>query len=214
MDDRELNRWFARVQQELEPSYLAAAEPWQQSGFSGPFERWVACRRTIADCMTAPGAVLDIGCANGYLLQCVLQWTAEKGIQIDPWGLDLSGKLVPLARSRLREHAAKLFVGNALTWRPPRTFDYVRTELCYVPEEYHGPYVSRLLDEYLCPGGKLLVAEYRSRRQSSAGPWVDDKLRDLGFAVESCVSGLWQGQELTRVAIVRYSDNRLLGDGQ
>ena len=206
MDNDELKEWFARLQGMLEPSYLAAAEPWQQSGFSGPFERWVACRRPIAECMTAPGSFLDIGCANGYLLECVLQWAAENQVQIDPWGVDLSERLVAMAKDRLVDHAEKLFVGNALTWQPPRKFDYVRTELCYVPKEYQRPYVSRLLDEYLRTGGKLLVTEYRSRKESSAGPWIDDVLGDLGFAVDSCVSGFWEGKELTRVAVVGHNN--------
>jgi len=206
MENNELKEWFARLQGVLEPSYLAATEPWQQSGFSGPFERWVACRRCIAKCVTAPGAFLDIGCANGYLLECVLRWAADNGVQIDPWGLDLSDRLVALGKDRLPDHAGKLFVANALTWRPPRRFDYVRTELCYVPEEYQHPYVSRLLDEYLRPGRKLLVTEYRGRKESSAGPWIDDVLRNLGCAVDSCVSGFWEGKELTRVAVVCHDE--------
>ena len=197
-----MEQWFARLQCELEPSYLAAAEPWSQSGFSGPFERWVACRKPIAECMTEPGAFLDIGCANGYLLECVPQWAAERGTPIDPWGLDLSAKLVATARKRLVDHREKLFAGNALTWEPPRRFDYVRTELCYVPDEYQARYISRLLSEYVCRGGKLLVTEYRSRKESSAGPWVDETLRALGFAVDSCASGFWEGRELTRVAVL------------
>ena len=201
MDNDELKEWFARLQGMLEPSYLAATEPWKQSGFSGPFERWLACRRPIAECMTTPGAFLDIGCANGCLLECVLQWTAENGVQIDPWGVDLSERLVAMAKDRLADHAEKLSVGNAFTWQPPRRFDYVRTELCYVPGEYQRRYVSRLLDEHLRPDGKLLVAEYRSRKESSAGPWIDDVLGNLGFVVDSCVSGFWGGKELTRVAI-------------
>ncbi len=202
MDNDELKEWFTCLQQELEPAYLAATEPWRQSGFSGPFERWVACRRPIAECMTAPGTFLDIGCANGYLLECVLQWTAENGVQIDPWGIDLSERVLALAKDQLAAHAEKLFVDNALSWQPPRRFDCVRTELCYVPREYQRPYVSRLLDEYLRPDGKLLVTEYRSRRESSAGPWIDDALGDSGFAVDSCASGFWEGKELTRVAVV------------
>ncbi len=202
MDDDHLKQWFAGLQEELETPYLAAETPWQQSGFSGPIERWVACRRPIADCMTEPGAFLDIGCANGYLLECVLRWAGERAVQIDPWGLDLSERLVKLARDELADHKEKLFVGNALFWQPPRLFDYVRTELCYVPDEYVRRYIDRLLNEYVAPGRKLLVAEYRSRKQSSSGPWVDDNLCELGFTVESCASGFWQSQELTRVAIV------------
>ena len=157
MDDVEMNHWFESQKKGIYDTYLLREEPWEQSGFSGPFERWVACRRPIAECMTASGAFLDIGCANGYLLECVLQWTEENGVQIDPWGLDLSEQLVVLAKERLGDHKEKLFVGNALTWQPPRRFDYVRTELCYVPEEYQGSYVSRLLGEYLRPGGYIEV---------------------------------------------------------
>lgn len=202
MNDIKLKEWFSSLQRELETAYLAAEEPWKQSGFSGPIERWVACRQPIAKCMTKPGAFLDIGCANGYLLESVVKWAGERQIQIDPWGLDLSQQLVTLAKDRLADHKEKLFIGNALTWQPVRMFDYVRTELCYVPQKYHGQYISQLLKEYVCPGGKLLVTEYRSRKQPSPGPWIDETLGDLGFEVESYVSGFWQGQELTRVAIV------------
>ena len=205
MDNDKLKEWSARLQGMLEPSYLAATEPWQQSGFSGPYERWVACRRPIAEHMTASGAFLDIGCANGYLLECVLKWTAACGVQIEPWGVDLSERLIALARDRLVDHAEKLFVGNALIWHPPRKLDYVRTELGYAPREYQHSYVSRLLNDYLQPDGKLLVTEYRSRTESSAGPWIDDVLGDLGFVVDSCVSGFWEGKELTRVAVVHCS---------
>ncbi len=203
MTSNELNEWFANLQEMLEPSYLAAAEPWQQSGFSGPFERWVACRRPIAECMTASGTFLDIGCANGYLLESAVKWAGANGVQIDPWGVDISEKLVAMAKDRLVDHTEKLFVGNGLTWQPPQKFDYVRTELGYVPEDYQHSYVSRLLDQYLRPEGKLLVPEYRSRKESSAGPWVDDILGGLGFTVDTCESGFWDGKELTRVAVVR-----------
>ena len=202
MDRLELEQWFASVRERLESAYLSAEEPWRQSGFSGPVERWVACRQAIADCVNSSGTFLDIGCANGYLLESLVQWTTDRGVRIEPWGLDLSEKLVTLAKERLPDHTANLFVGNALTWQPPRTFDYVRTELCYVPKEYQRQYVLRLVDEFLAPGGRLLVAEYRSRKSTSTEPWVDGILEQAGFAVESCQSGFWQSMELTRVAVL------------
>ena len=198
----EHNDWFYRNRQMLESTYLAAAEPWRQSGFSGPLERWNACRRPIADCMDRDGAFLDIGCANGFLLESVQGWAAERGAQIEPFGLDISEKLVALAASRLPALAGHLLVGNAFTWQPPRRFDYVRTELCYVPDDLHWPYVRRLLSEFLAPGARLLVAEYRSRRDRQAGLWVDDQLRQAGFRVAKTTSGLWEGKELTRIAVV------------
>ena len=97
MDEEELRDWFAALQARLEPSYLGATEPWRQSGFSGPLDRWKACRRPIARCVRSSGAFLDIGCANGYLLECLLRWTAEDGRTIEPYGLDMSAKLIELA---------------------------------------------------------------------------------------------------------------------
>jgi hypothetical protein len=47
----------------------------------------------------------------------------------------LAPALVELARSRLPQWADRILVGNALRWDPPRRFDFVRTELVYVPPE-------------------------------------------------------------------------------
>jgi len=156
----DLDRFFDKVHSVLETAYLAHEEPWRQSGMSGPEERWVSLRRPVADCMDRSGALLDIGCANGYLLECCLRWTAERGVRIEPHGLDISDKLAALARKRLPDYADHIYVGNGYDWAPPRRFDYVRTELCYVPAEAERAYVERLLREFLLPGGRLLVANY------------------------------------------------------
>ncbi|MEE8413571.1 MAG: class I SAM-dependent methyltransferase, partial [Dehalococcoidales bacterium] len=136
MKSEELNSWFENIREVLETAYLAAEEPWKQSGMSGPENRWVSLRKPVADCIDKPGSFLDIGCANGYLLECCTRWTAERGIKIDPYGLDISPKLIELARRRLPQFASHFFTGNAFRWLPPRRFDFVRTELIYVPAEY------------------------------------------------------------------------------
>ncbi len=160
MREEELQQWFENVRDALEAAYLSHDEPWRQSGMSGPEERWVSLRRPVADCVDHSGSFLDIGCANGYLLECCLHWTAERGIEIDPYGLDISPRLVGLARQRLPTFADHFFVGNAFEWIPPRRFDFVRTELVYVPAEYERPYLEHILEHYLLPGGKLLIANY------------------------------------------------------
>ncbi len=134
MNQDHLEAWFEKIKRGVEEGYLSQPEPWRQSGFSGPEERWERLRRPIADCVDRSGTFLDIACANGYLLECLLKWIGERGLAIEPYGLDFSEKLVEMAKSRLSEHASNLFVGNALTWEPPKRFDFVRTELGYVPE--------------------------------------------------------------------------------
>jgi len=156
----ELAAWFENIHQVLETAYVAHEEPWRQSGMSGPEARWITLRKPVADCIDRSGSFLDIGCANGYLLECILGWTAERDITIEPYGLDISPRLVELARQRLPAYADHFFLGNAFTWMPPRRFDFVRTELVYVPGEYERQYVDHLLQHYLAPAGRLLVANY------------------------------------------------------
>jgi SAM-dependent methyltransferase len=190
MNKNDLDAWFNNVQHVLENAYLAQSEPWRQSGMSGPEERWVSLRRPIANCIDRDGMFLDIGCANGYLLECCLGWTAERGIHIDPYGLDVSPGLVALARQRLVPFAEQLFSGNAFYWDPPRKFDFVRTELVYVPAELEREYILRLGARFLTPQGKLLVANYMEDHPNPEKGLLPgsfptrnilDRLAELGF---------------------------------
>ncbi|HLW02622.1 MAG TPA: class I SAM-dependent methyltransferase [Ktedonobacterales bacterium] len=206
MDDEALAQWFATNKTLLETAYLAAQDPWQQSG-SGigrqrTVDQWIAQRRCIADCVERSGSFLDVGCANGYLLECLLHWTQERDLEMVPYGLDFSEALVTLARERLPAYADHLFVGNAWDWSPPRPFDYVRTNLEYVPDELQRQWIGRMLDEWVSPRGWLLVAEYRGRDDLAAALRVDERLADIGFKVKLVRKAYWQGIEKTRLAII------------
>ncbi len=210
MDKQELEQWFTTNKALLEGAYMAGQHPWQQSGFgvhsAHTYEQWQAHRKPVADAVSSSGTFLDIGCANGYLLECVLHWTDERGLTIVPFGIDFSEQLIALAKSRLPTFSDHMFAGNAWDWMPPQTFDYVRTELVYVPDELHREYVARILDRYLQTGGRLLAAEYRARDDTDASLSVDSRLKALGFTVEAMNCGYWQGLEVTRIAVVRKSD--------
>jgi SAM-dependent methyltransferase len=202
MDKIRQQQWFTSFQQELEDAYLKHDEPWKQSGFASPEERWVACRKPIADCIEKSGSFLDIGCANGYLLECILNWTAGRNIIVTPYGLDLSEKLVKLARQRLPEFQQNIYTGNGWLWQNPIRFDYVRTEIVYVPEELRRKYIERIVDIYLSDEGKLLLAEYRSSKDSVDKPWIDRTLKQWGLNVVKRVSGFYDGKEMTKVMVI------------
>ncbi len=212
MDD-----WFVSLKKTLEAAYLKHEEPWKQSGMSGPLDRWVSLRRPVADCVNKSGSFLDIGCANGYLLECCLGWTAERGLKIEPFGLDLSDKLVNLAKKRLPQYADNFFVGNAMTWLPPTRFDFVRTELVYVPARREREYVRFVIENHLNPGGRLLVANYGEGltsdeiekgifRGSHAAGDIACRLKELGFDPIGFKDGYdpVKGRRI-RVAILRAS---------
>ena len=206
MNQEELAQWFDANKTLLETAYLTGQQPWQQSGVGlhtpRTFADWETLRRPIADCVDRSGSFLDIGCANGYLLECLLLWVSERGPVIDPYGLDLSEKLIELAKERLPHFAHHFYVGNAWTWIPPQTFDYVRIELVYVPTELYQQFVSLLLTRYLNPHGRLLIAEYRGRQQTESAITIDSYLAELGVPVKYIKVGVLDGMEMTRVAVV------------
>jgi len=189
--------------QELEPHYLASDNPRGQSGFGGDETRWAMARRVIADCIDRDGDFLDIGCASGLLMESVAAWTSERGLRVEPYGLDASVRLAELARARLPEWSERMFVGDALIWQPPRCFDVVRTELVYVPEEREREYVQRLLDLFLTPVGRLLVCSYGSSRRPSprVGP-IDECLRDWGFTIGGVAEAIDPANGITVTRVV------------
>jgi hypothetical protein len=134
--------WHRRMQELIVPAYLAAETPWGQSGKTGTAEDWERSRSHVADAIDRDGTFLDVGCANGYLMECLPRWTP---FAVEPYGLDISSELVDLARTRLPAWSDRIFVGNALTWDPPRAFTYVRTALDYVPPARKRAFLERLV---------------------------------------------------------------------
>ena len=80
------------------PNYVGADTPWGQSGKTGDAKTWEEARRPIVDALERDGTFLDVGCANGYLLETVSAWAAEKGVEIEPYGVDIAPELVEIAR--------------------------------------------------------------------------------------------------------------------
>jgi len=202
MKPEKLKQWFDKMKQELESAYLMREEPWKQSGFAGPEERWIKCRKPVAECVDKSGSFLDIGCANGYLLECLMRWVSERGITIVPYGLDMSEKLIHLAKQRLTQYASNLFVGNAWHWKPHLRFDFVRSEMNVVPEELQKEYVTRLLNKFVLPSGKLLITGYRSSQDDFSKKWINEYLDEWGLKVAYSKSGFDAGKELARVVVV------------
>ena len=148
----------------LEGAYLGAEDPRGGSGFRGDATRWERARRPIAAAIDRNGAFLDVGCANGLLMESLAAWAGEDGYGIEPYGLDLVESLAALARRRLPRWKDRIFTGNLVCWRSPFRFDFVRTELEYVPRDRRRGMVERLLHDYLVPGGRLIVCSYGSSR--------------------------------------------------
>lgn len=175
--------WHRLVAEALVPGYLAADTPWGQSGKSGDYAAWERARRHLSSAFDGDGTFLDVGCANGFLLECLVQWLAERSITLEPYGLDIAPELVDLARHRLPEWTERFAVGDGLTWNPPMRFDYVRTGLEYVPKRRQRDLVQRLMDSVVAPSGRLIIGCYNEEVDVlREGPTVVQRLEDWGFA--------------------------------
>ena len=136
------DEWHSAMAELIVPAYLAAPSPWEGSGKQGSAEDWEYARSHLADAIDRGGTFLDVGCANGYLLECLPHWTPHS---LDRYGLDIAPELVELARRRLPGLAGHLFTGNVMRWEPPHRFTFIRTGLEYAPHHRRAELVERLL---------------------------------------------------------------------
>ena len=91
-------------------------------------EYWVQNRKPIVQAIQQSGTFLDIGCANGFLLVCLIRWSQH---QITPYGIDVEEHSIQAARDLLPEHAdhfaqvalEKFLVPSNFGF--PEVFDYV-----------------------------------------------------------------------------------------
>ena len=178
--------WHARVADVIRPAYLNATTPQAQSGFSGDAAAWVHARGLIADAIDRDGTFLDVGCANGLLMETLVEWCAAKGIRIEPYGLDIVPELAALARTRLPRWADRIFVGNALTWSPPLRFDFVRAGLEYVPPRRRRDLVDHLLADVVAPRGRLILGVYADADPTRPG--LEEIVRGWGFTIAGHVA--------------------------
>ena len=82
MDEPSRDDFFAGNRRQLASLYLAdPSNPYQQWGRSSGADRWEETRRCIADAVNRDGSFLDVGCANGLLLETLEQWLTASRIE-------------------------------------------------------------------------------------------------------------------------------------
>lgn len=170
----------------IEPSYLYAETPQGGSGFNGPLDEWTANHQHIVEAIEADGTFLDVGCANGFLMECIAEWCAARGVHVEPYGVDISPALSSLARTRLPAWADRIWVGDAATWRPPRTFDTVHALLDTTETRgLRKAWVEHILT-FVAPGGRLVLSHYAPSISAR------DVVEGLGFTIEGGTGlGVW-----------------------
>ncbi|HVE91716.1 MAG TPA: phosphotransferase [Actinomycetota bacterium] len=201
------DQWTASVEEALVDAYLLTADPRLQSGKGGDEDEWRWSRELILDCFQGDATVLDVGCANGYLMQSLKRWGAERGRSIECWGLEISSRLAWLARRRVGEPlASRIFVDDARKWVAPRRFDVVHTGLDYAPPGLERDLVSHLLSDVVAPGGRLVL---RAERVRTGTADLVEQLSSLGWEPDGVVEAVHpKTGEVRRTAWVRAAIER------
>jgi len=183
--------WYDGMRRWLEAGYLAGENPRAQSGFGGGAEYWERARRPMTGAIARDGTFLDMGCANGLLMEDIARWAAEDGYRIEPYGLDFSSAIADLARHRLPHWKDRIFTGNVIDWRSPFRFDYVGVGLESAPPARQEQMVKRLLREFVLPEGRLILRSYGSASRPTPRPLpVGEMLRGWGYAVAGEAEGV------------------------
>ncbi len=196
--------WQEHVRRLLEADYLSASDSRGQSGFRGDAARWERARRITTKAVERDGSFLDVGCANGLLMESIVSWAAEDGWRLEPYGLDILESMVQLARRRLPHWADRIFYGDAMRWRPAQRFDLVYAHVDLAPAERLPALVHRLLDEVTAPGGRLILGSYGSSSRRQPPTSVADLLHSSGFTVAGAAEARDDdGSLLTKVAWVQ-----------
>lgn len=182
----DLEAWDRRTQAAIEEAYLTAGAGPRGSGSSdGGAGHWRAKRQHLAVPMDADGDWLDVGCANGHLLATLPLWAGERGVVIQPHGLELLPRVADLARSLHPALADRIWTGSVMAWDPPRPFGYVTALDDQVPPDRLGDLVLRLLDRFVEPGGRLIISSYTGRHQVPRA--LFDDLRQVGHPPDGVI---------------------------
>jgi 2-polyprenyl-3-methyl-5-hydroxy-6-metoxy-1,4-benzoquinol methylase len=173
--------FFDAVRTAITEYYLAdPSNPYQQSGTSSGAERWKLTRHCIVNAIHRDGDFMDVGCANGLLLQDLIGWASERGFSLRPHGIDFVPQLIELTRSRFPQHASSFEVSNAFYWEPKRQYDFVRMNLEYIQPADWPEYIARHFSA-VAPGGRLIVCQYRNETDARVN--VRELLTGLGYRV-------------------------------
>lgn len=131
------------------------------------WETWQSQRKFLAGAFHKDGTVLDVGCANGFLLRCLQEWSQNK---LEPFGIDINKKMIEKTYElfdKEQNHfsvlsAYKLSLGLNRVGLP-QAYDFVYCSLgC-------ANWLVTELERIVLPNGRLILGCYGSDPKAKEG---------------------------------------------
>jgi SAM-dependent methyltransferase len=131
----------------------------------GSFQNFTAARKFIADTIPKSGTILDIGCANGFMLRCFQEWVPPQ-CKLVPYGVDINPNCISESRKIYPDLPHNFVVQNVRDYfrkGPPKgfpqTYDYIYFSLLGLNDK--PEFINQLLMR-VKPGGRLILGFYGS----------------------------------------------------
>lgn len=161
--------------------FLSSDNPRAQSGHGGDEYHYAFSHLPVVEAIHKSGTFLDVGCANGHLMEMVYKWAGAVGFELEMYGVDISEGLLELAKRRLPQWRERFYLGNAFFWQPEQKLDYIHVGgLGAVPEDDELAYFQHLMENYLAPGGRLILGPVWCNGGDSRSKSID-KLLSTGI---------------------------------
>ncbi|MEO6508515.1 MAG: class I SAM-dependent methyltransferase [Patescibacteria group bacterium] len=134
------------------------------------YPEWEHGRAFIADVISKPGTIIDFGCANGFLLKCLQEWTGLHD-KLIPYGVDTNADHIQDAKRlypSMPDHFLTLSPDNTEAINEyPTSFDTVYwcvwDDLKY--DDFKKVYDQ--LYQRTKPGGRLIMGSYLPDKQNN-----------------------------------------------
>jgi len=171
--------------------------------FSGTtFQEWKKERFFTAAAINANGKILDIGCANGFFLRCLQEWS---DYDLEPYGIDLNPELIEEAKKlfRLEEGNFKVCalheLANLFKKGFPCQYNFVYWSVWddwLFEHQAEFDILDTLLAAVIC-GGRLILSFYRPE-----GKWKEKIkiLEDRGFKFSGIIENYANKREGDAIA--------------
>ena len=181
-----------RLRELMEGSY-ALADVWNKDE---AMEGWEHGRRFIAQAINKDGSFLDYGCANGFLLRSLQEWSPSK---INVYGMDIDPKAVKDGQQLFPSIQNHFTTPEELNNNPeyPREFDMVYWNV-WDDWDFKDPHRGQedLLKKLLKAtnkGARLIPGFYNTREANSK---TIEQLQKLGYKFSGILENPSGGQEM------------------
>lgn len=149
------------------------------------FKLWEKRRAFIADAIKKDGTILDVGCANGFLLRSLQEWSEHRLV---PFGIDIEPRSIEQAKSLFPANANNFIllpienISDIGSKGLPEKFDFVYWHVwdSVLFEQGEEKWVRYAFDRVM-KGGRLILGFYDSRESNSERI---EKLESIGIKID------------------------------